>query len=160
MTQPLDPVVKIDALELFAGFGDYYPEPYGEPCRGREWREMGNAVGLSQFGVNLVTLRPGAWSSQRHWHTNEDEFVFVLEGEVTLVTDTGERVLSAGMAAGFAAGTGDGHHLINRTERDARLIEVGTRARVAEGEYSDIDLKFVAYDGVDFRFFHKDGTPY
>jgi uncharacterized cupin superfamily protein len=108
--------------------GSIYPAPFAEPLKGREKRALGDAAGLSQFGVNLVTLQPGAWSSQRHWHENEDEFIYVLEGEVTLITDAGEQVLKPGLAAGFPAGKTNGHHLVNRSDKPARYFEVGTRA--------------------------------
>ena len=101
--------------------GSMYPAPFGEPLAGREKRALGDPLGLTQFGVNLATLRAGGWSSQRHWHENEDEFVYVLEGEMTLVTDVGETVLRPGMAAGFPAGNPDGHHLINRTDQACAL---------------------------------------
>ena len=139
--------------------GSDYPAPFDRPCAGRERRVLGDAVGLTQFGVNLLTLAPGAWSSQRHWHLEEDEFVYVLEGEVVLVTDAGEQPLRAGMAAGFPAGKADGHHLINRSERPALLLEVGTRTAREHAEYSDIDMMGEAREGV-FRYLHKDGRPY
>ena len=138
---------------------DVYPAPFHEPCREREWRQLGEAVGLTQFGVNLTTLAPGAWSSQRHWHTNEDEFVYILEGELVLVTDESEQVLTAGMVAGFPAGKRDGHHLINRSNQPASFIEIGTRAKSDEGEYSDIDMKFTYSEGFD-QVLHKNGEPY
>ena len=118
---------------------------------------MGNAAGLTDFGVNLLRLPPGAWSSQRHWHSAEDEFVFVLDGEVVLVTDAGEEVLRAGDCAGFKAGVPDGHHLQNRSQRDATVLEVGSRKADDEGDYPDIDLRFLK-GGLGFA--HEDGTPY
>ena len=139
--------------------GSAYPAPHDEPCRRRERQPLGDPVGLTQFGVNLLTLPPGAWSSQRHWHRKEDEFVYVLEGEVVLVTDAGEQTLTPGMAAGFPAGRQDGHHLINRSERLAQVLEVGSRIDGEYAEYSDIDMKVEVTDGV-FRFLHMDGTPY
>jgi uncharacterized cupin superfamily protein len=139
--------------------GSSYPPPFDQPCASRERRVLGDAVGLRQFGVNLLTLPPGAWSSQRHWHAEEDEFVYVLEGEAVLVTDAGEQTLRAGMAAGFPAGKRDGHHLINRSQAPARLLEVGTRSVKEYAEYSDIDMKGEVRDGA-FRFLHKDGRPY
>jgi len=138
--------------------GSQYPAPFGEPCRGRFRRRLGDAAGLSQFGVNLTRLPPGAWSSQRHWHSAEDEFVFIVAGEVVLVTGSGEEVLHAGDCAGFAAGTPDGHHLQNRSATDALVLEIGTR-RPADDEtvYPDIDLWWRRGDG---GYAHKDGTPY
>jgi len=153
------PALDPATVKAFVGYDDFYPAPFNEPCRKRQWRQLGEAVGLSQFGVNLTMLPPGAWSSQRHWHTNEDEFVYILEGEVVLVTDDGEQILGAGMAAGFPAGKRDGHHLINRSEQPARFIEIGTRATSEDGEYSDIDMIFTVRDGVE-RYFHKNGEPY
>ena len=121
-------------------------------------RPEGDAAALTQFGVNLLTLRPGAWSSQRHWHTAEDEFIYVLAGEVVLVTEGGEELLGPGDCAGFPAGVSDGHHLQNRSAREAVVLEVGSR-RIAEDEtfYPDIDLRALKGDG---GYVHRDGTPY
>jgi uncharacterized cupin superfamily protein len=149
----------LDPARLPPRVGSIYPAPFAEPLKGREKRALGDAAGLSQFGVNLVTLQPGAWSSQRHWHENEDEFIYVLDGEVTLITDAGETVLRPGMAAGFPAGKPDGHHLINRSDRPARYLEVGTRAATEVAHYSDIDLAGRKKDG-RFVFTHKNGEPY
>jgi uncharacterized cupin superfamily protein len=138
--------------------GSRYPTPYDEPCLGRFRRCLGDAAGLTQFGVNLNRLPPGAWSSQRHWHTAEDEFVFVVEGEVVLVTDAGEETLRAGDCAGFKAGTRDGHHLQNRSSTDALVLEIGTRLpQEDEVFYPDIDLRAVKGRA---GFVHRDGTPY
>jgi uncharacterized cupin superfamily protein len=147
---------KIDIGKAEHLTGSSYPAPYDEPCRARERWRLGDAAGLTQFGVNLLRLQPGAWSSQRHWHTHEDEFVYVLEGEVVLVTDAGEEVLRAGDSAGFKAGERDAHHLINRSDRDAVVLEVGSRDEDHDcGEYPDIDMIFTPNG-----FAHKDGTPY
>ena len=138
--------------------GARYPMPYDEPCAGRERWRLGDKAGLTQFGVNLLRLAPGAWSSQRHWHEHEDEFVYVLEGEVVLVTEAGEEVLGAGDCAGFKAGDGDGHHLQNRSDSEAVILEVGSR-RPGEGkiDYPGIDLVFPK----GARGFHRrDGRPY
>lgn len=159
MTGLKSPALDPSAAKAYVSLDAYYPRPFNEPCRGREWRQLGDIVGLTQFGVNLVTLAPGAWSSQRHWHLNEDEFVYILEGEVVLVTDAGEQVLMPGMAAGFPCGARDGHHLINRSDRPIVFLEVGTRALTDEGDYPDIDMKFVARDQI-WRGYRKDGTPY
>ena len=105
---------------------------------------LGAAAGLTHFGVNLVTLAPGVWSSQRHWHEKEDEFVWVLQGDVVLITDAGEELLRAGDCVGFKAGEHDGHHIQNRSTRDALLLVVGSRDNEDWGEYSDIDMKFHA----------------
>lgn len=138
-------------------FGTNYPPPYDEPCRGRRRWQLGDAAGLTQFGVNLLRLPAGAWSSQRHWHSGEDEFVHVLEGEVVMVTDGGEEILRAGDCAGFRAGDPDGHHLQNRSGQEAVILEIGTRLDSDAAYYPDIDLeRRNKSDG----YFHKDGTPY
>ena len=149
----------LDPASVKPRLGSIYPSPFGEKLAGREKRALGDPLGLSQFGVNLVTLAPGSWSSQRHWHTNEDEFIYVLEGEVTLVTDGGETLLGPGMAAGFPAGKPDGHHLINRSGRPARYLEVGTWADTEVAQYSDIDM-VARKEGGRFVFMHKNGEPY
>jgi uncharacterized cupin superfamily protein len=148
----------VNAQSVTPRVGGIYPPPFAEPLAGREKRALGDAVGITQFGVNLTTLRPGAWSSQRHWHENEDEFVYVLKGEITLVTDEGETLLRPGMAAGFPAGKPDGHHLVNHTDEDALYLEVGTRAPTEVAHYSDIDLAGRKEDG-RFVFTHKNGDP-
>jgi uncharacterized cupin superfamily protein len=138
--------------------GTRYPPPYDVPCRARVRQRLGDAAGLTQFGVNLLRLPPGAWSSQRHWHAAEDEFVFVVEGELILVTDAGEETLRAGDCAGFKAGVSDGHQLQNRSNRDALVLEIGSRRREEEEViYPGIDLKLPR--GVH-AFTHADGTPY
>jgi uncharacterized cupin superfamily protein len=124
-----------------------------------ERRRLGDALHLTNFGVNLMRLPPGCASSQRHWHSRQDEFVFVVAGEVVMVTDGGEQVLRAGMAAGFPAGRRDGHHLINRSSQDALLLEVGDRTAADEVDYSDIDMVVRWVDGEE-RYLRKDGTPY
>ena len=138
--------------------GARYPMPYDEPCAARVRRRLGDAAGLTQFGVNLLRLPAGCWSSQRHWHSDEDEFVYVLQGEIVLVTDAGEEVLRAGDCAGFKAGDGDGHHFQNRSEGEAVMLEVGSR-RWGESsvDYPDIDLTFPKA-GKGFQ--HRDGRPY
>ena len=149
---------KIDIAAAPTSFGTGYPDPYAEPCLGRRRWRLGDAAGLDQFGVNLLRLPPGQWSSQRHWEHGEDEFVWVLEGEVVLVTDTGEEVLRPGDCAGFKAGVPDGHHFQNRSQGEAVLLEVGTRSAPAAGAtYPDIDLHLAPGDA---GFTHKDGAPY
>jgi uncharacterized cupin superfamily protein len=149
---------KIDLSAVPVRTGSSYPQPFAEPCSGRSRQALGDAAHLDQFGVNLMRLAPGAWSSQRHWHTAEDEFVWVLEGEVVLVTDKGEEVLRSGDCAGFKAGAPNGHHLQNRTGRDAVLLEVGTRDPDHDAcAYPDIDM--IAEPNEDF-YRHRDGTPY
>lgn len=153
---------KIDRSAAPTGSGTRYPEPFAAPCRQRRWLRLGDAASLTQFGVNLLTLPPGSWSSQRHWHTHEDEFVYVLEGELVLVTDAGEELMRPGDCAGFKAGVRDGHCLQNRSAADAVVLVVGSRHDDDHGEYSDIDMKFTAqrYGGASAVFVHKDGKPY
>ena len=133
---------RIDVAAVPIAKGSNYPAPHDAACRERESRRLGLAAGLTQFGVNLIRLPPGAWSSQRHWHAREDEFVYVLEGELVLVTDDGEEILRAGDCAGFKAGDRNGHHLQNRSDRDATFLAVGTRDDADWGEYADIDMAF------------------
>jgi uncharacterized cupin superfamily protein len=151
-------MIAARALDLPARSGSDYPAPHDQPCQARIRRALGDAFGLSQFGVNLLDLPPGTWSSQRHWHERQDEFVYVLEGEVVLVTDEGETVLTAGMTAGFRAGSGDGHHLVNRSNATARVLEVGTRTVEEVAHYSDIDM-MVRDDARGSVYFTKDGRP-
>jgi uncharacterized cupin superfamily protein len=149
---------KIDIAAGKTVVGTGYPAPYDEPCRQRKRLRLGDAAGLTQLGVNLLRLPAGVWSSQRHWHTAEDEFVYVLEGEVVLVTGAGEEVLRAGDCAGFKAGEADGHCLQNRTNAEVVLLEIGSRNPEADGvDYPDIDLEIRAGSRT---FLHKDGTPY
>lgn len=152
---------KIDQAAAPKGSGTRYPAPFDAPCKGRTWVRLGDAAGLTQFGVNLVRLAPGVWSSQRHCHSHEDEFVRVLEGEVVLVTDAGEETLRAGDSAGFKAGVRDGHCFQNRSTGDVTLLVVGSRSDEDHGEYPDLDLVFTAgrYSGKG-KYLHKDGTPY
>jgi uncharacterized cupin superfamily protein len=150
---------KIDIGTLPLVTGTYYPPPYDQPCRARERKRLGDAAGLTQFGVNQLRMPPGSWSSQRHWHTGEDEFVFVLSGEVVLVTDDGEEVLRAGDAAGFKGGDDNGHHLQNRSNADAVILEIGTRSDDDAAFYPDIDLVHPANDK-PAMYTHRDGEPY
>ncbi len=150
---------RIDVAALPTVTGTLYPPPYDEPCRARERIRLGDAAGLTQFGVNLLRLPPGAWSSQRHWHTGEDEFVYVLSGEVMLVTDAGEEVLRAGDAAGFPANDLDGHCLQNRSDRDATVLEIGTRMQGSVAYYPGIDMVAPA-GGKPAAYTRRDGTPY
>ena len=153
------PKIDIPAVPKIQGVG--YPPPFDAPCAERIRQRLGNAGGLKDFGVNLMRLPPGNWSSQRHWHSHEDEFVYVLRGEVVLVTDDGEETLRAGECAGFRAGVRNGHCFQNRSPKDAELLVVGSRHDDDHGEYPDIDLAFGAgrYSGKG-GFRHKDGTPY
>lgn len=150
---------RIDAAAIEPVIGTLYPPPFDRPCRSRERRKLGDAAGLTQFGVNLLRLPPDAWSSQRHWHTASDEFVYVVSGEVVLVSDGGDEVLHAGDAAGFKAGDANGHCLQNRSDADAYVLEVGTRAPDDAASYSDIDMAAPA-DGKPAVYTHRDGTPY
>ncbi|MDE1973754.1 MAG: cupin domain-containing protein [Hyphomicrobiales bacterium] len=150
---------KIDIAKLPVDSRSNYPEPFNRVVAGRSRKRLGNAAGLDQFGVNLTTLEPNAASALRHWHQNEDELVYVLEGELVLIEDGGETLLKAGDAAGFKANTPNGHHLVNRSTRDAVYLEIGTRATHERAEYPDIDMRMVRDDS-GFRYLHKDGTPY
>ncbi len=148
---------KIDLSAVPARQGSGYPPPFDGPCAARVRRRLGEAGGLRDFGVNLMSLPPGGWSSQRHWHSDEDEFVYLLHGELTLVEDGGETPMRAGDCTVFPKGTGDGHHLINRSSETAVYLEVGSRSADDLTTCSDIDVKSAAADG---RFTHKDGAPY
>lgn len=132
-----------------------YPEPFRSRVLPREKRALGDALGLTKIGVNLTTLPPGKESSMRHWHTHEDELIYVVEGEVVLRTDGGEQVLRAGMCAGFAAGSRDGHQLVNRSDRPARYLEISNRDEHDTAEYPDVDLALRGN-----KFTHKDGRDY
>ena len=145
---------RIDPKTLPVITGTTYPAPYDEPCRLRHRVRLGDVAGLSQYGVNLLRLEPGAWSSQRHWHTGGDEFIYVVSGEIVLVSDAGEEVLRPGDCAGFKAGDPDGHHLQNRSDADATVLEIGSRVLGEAAYYPGIDL--VAQNG----YSHTDGRPY
>ncbi|MBV9991444.1 MAG: cupin domain-containing protein [Alphaproteobacteria bacterium] len=147
---------KIDVKSLPERRGSAYPAPFDSIAKDRVRQRLGDAAGLTQFGVNLLQLPPGAASSQRHWHSAEDEFVYVVSGEVTLVTDKGEEVLRAGDCAGFPANNGDGHQLINKSGAMAVCLEVGTRTGNDVCTYSDIDMVI----GLRMGYTRKDGTPY
>jgi uncharacterized cupin superfamily protein len=148
---------KIDIASVPERKGAGYPRPFDVPLADRIRQRLGNAGGLTDFGVNLMRLPPGNWSSQRHWHSHEDEFVYILEGEVVLIEDDGEMVLRAGDCAAFPKTSGNGHHLINRSSAMALYLEVGSRHPDDMTTCSDIDMKSANSDG---RFVHKDGTPY
>ena len=136
-----------------------YPEPFASRVAGREKRPLGDLFGLTNFGVNLTCLHPGAQSALRHAHRTQDEFVYILQGSPMLVTDAGETQLIPGMCAGFKAGTGDGHHLINRTNQEVIYLEMGDRSPGDEGTYPDDDLKAMQVNG-KWQFTHKNGEPY
>jgi uncharacterized cupin superfamily protein len=139
--------------------GSRYPAPYNVPCMGRTKNLLGDVFGLEQFGVNLATIQPGSWSAQRHWHDHEDEFIYVLEGTITLSDDAGDHVLTPGMCAGFKAGNGNGHCLKNLTDKPVVYLEVGSRFDDDKVVYSDIDMKAEDVNG-EFTFMKKDGSHY
>ncbi|MDX1486507.1 MAG: cupin domain-containing protein [Alphaproteobacteria bacterium] len=149
------PKIDIDAVKRETGSS--YPEPYASQMGGRAFQGLGDAAGLTQFGVNLVTMPPGAISSLRHWHSAEDEFVWVVSGELVLVQDGGETVLRAGDAAGFRAGDPDGHHLLNRSRAEASFLAIGTRGGPDTCTYSDVDLIYHS-DGARGWFTTREGT--
>jgi uncharacterized cupin superfamily protein len=146
---------KIDISAVPSESGSTYPPPFDVPCRAQSCRRLARFAGLRQFGLNMTVIEPGAWSSQRHWHSHEDEFVWVLDGELTLVTDAGEETLRAGDCAAFRSGDPDGHHLVNKSGRTARVLEIGTADTRDRCTYPDIDMI------ADARgYSHRDGTPY
>ena len=140
-------------------FRTNYPEPFASRMAGRDKRPLGDLFGLANFGVNITRLEPGGSSSIRHAHTKQDEFVYILEGEPTLVTNAGRTALKPGMCAGFKGGTGDAHHLVNETDQDVVYLEIGDRTDGDAVTYPDDDLAVVTVDGRR-RMAHKDGTPY
>jgi uncharacterized cupin superfamily protein len=149
---------KIDAAALpFVERGGY-PPPYDKVLAGRSSKRLGSRVGLTQFGVNLTRLAPGAISSLRHWHETLDEFIYVVEGELILIENEGETLLRPGDAAGFKAGVANGHHLVNRSGSDAVFLEIGTRALPERAHFSDIDLVADA-DQAGVRYSRRDGGP-
>jgi uncharacterized cupin superfamily protein len=148
---------KIDIAAVPEVKGTTYPPPFDRAPAGRVKQQLGDAGGLEDFGVNLVRLPPGGWSSQRHWHSHEDEFVILLEGELTLIEDGGETLLRAGDCAAFPKASGNGHHMINKSGAMAVYLEVGTRTPADVTTYADIDMMVANLDG---RFVHRDGTPY
>ena len=137
-----------------------YPEPFASRMKGREKRPLGELFGLTNFGVNLTRLAPGAQSALRHAHTRQDEFIYVLEGRPTLITDAGATMLEPGMCAGFKAGSGDAHHLVNRGSEDVFYLEVGDRTPGDAAAYPDDDLQAVVGSDGRWRFLRKDGTQY
>ena len=159
MTERSFPVAIVAATAAPRTKQTNYPEPFATRMAGREKRPLGDLFGLANFGVNLTRLVPGGISALRHAHSRQDEFVYILSGHPVLVTDTGETPLAPGMCAGFRAGTGDGHHLVNRTNEDVVFLEVGDRTPGDAVTYPDDDLAASLVDGA-WRFFHKDGTPY
>ncbi len=152
----------IDPTKVPLKTGSIYPEPYASMMKGRSSLRLGDAGGLTQFGVNLVMLEPGAMSSLRHWHHNEDEFVWVVEGECTLVQDDGETVMRPGDSAAFPAGNQNGHHFLNKTDTVAKFLVVGTKAPQETAVYSDVDMMVQLTPGIQGKahFTHKDGSDW
>jgi len=150
---------KIDIAKVPVDSRSNYPEPLNQVVSGRSRKRLGNAASLRQFGVNVTTLQPGAASSLRHWHEKEDEFVYILAGEVVLIEDESETVLRPGDAAGFKADVRNGHQLVNKSTHDAVYLEIGTRSKNERVEYSDVDLVMIR-DDKGGRYMHKDGKPY
>lgn len=148
---------KIDPATAFRRTGSNYPKPFDEIAKDRVRLRLGDAGGITQFGVNLITLTPGSGSSQRHWHSDEDEFVFVVSGEVTLVTGKGEEILHPGDCAAFPRNLADGHQLLNKSTQDVVCLEIGSRSATDVCTYSDIDM---IIDKTKGGYLHKDGTPY
>ncbi|WP_037501992.1 cupin domain-containing protein [Sphingomonas jaspsi] len=146
---------KVDLESVEASNATGYPPPFDEPVQGRWWKRIAPLAGLTELGASHVVLKPGAWSSQRHWHEAEDELVVMISGEAVLVEDGGETLLRAGDVAAWKAGATDGHHMINRGQDDCVFIAISAGNRAGGGSYSDIDMKFE-----DAGYFHKDGTPY
>jgi uncharacterized cupin superfamily protein len=153
------PVALLAADAPARAFRTNYPEPFASRMAGRDKRPLGDLFGLTNFGVNLTRLKPGGSSALRHAHTKQDEFVYILEGRPILVMDAGRTALKAGMCAGFKAGTGDAHRLINETEEDVVYLEIGDRTAGDSVDYPDDDLAVATIDG-QRRMSHKDGTPY
>lgn len=149
----------VDTADMKARIGTVYPAGFTENCQQREKKVLGDVFGLTQFGVNLTTLPPGQWSALRHWHEKEDEFVYVVSGELVLIDDDGEHLLSAGMCAGFPAGVKNGHHVVNNSDAPASFVEVGTRSPIEHAEYPDDDL-IADKDENGFRFSNRKGEPY
>jgi uncharacterized cupin superfamily protein len=154
------PAPALDSKDLPGRQSSGYPEPFRAAVAARIKRALGDPFGLTQFGVNLVELPPGCWSSQRHWHSHEDELVYVVSGELVLVTDAGETRMRAGMVAGFPAGRQDGHHLINRSDAPATYLEIGSRIPADRAVYSDIDMEVRPRPEGGHVFVHKSGEPY
>jgi uncharacterized cupin superfamily protein len=152
-------VKRLDIASVVSHIGSGYPQPFGNPCAGRERKRLAEAAGLETIGVTLLRLPAGAWSTQRHWHLNSDEFIYVLHGEVVLVTDDAEEVLRAGDAAGFKAGEPDGHHLQNRSSADVLLLEIGNHLKNDTAYYPDIDLIASLIEGRSVLT-HRDGRLY
>lgn len=159
MRDETNPVAAVAALAPERVVPSAYPEPFASRMAGRIKRPLGSLFGLSNFGVNLTRLVPGAISALRHAHALQDEFIYVLEGAPTLITDRGAKRLSPGMCAGFKAGTGDAHHLVNEGDNDVVYLEIGDRTPGDSATYPDDDLVASGTAG-NWRFTHKNGAPY
>jgi uncharacterized cupin superfamily protein len=146
---------KIDLATVQAQAGSSYPQPFDTLCSGQSCQRLARHADLTLFGVNLTVIEPGAWSSQRHWHTEEDEFVWVVDGELTLIIDAGEELLRAGDCAAFRRGDPDGHHLVNKSGRPAKVLEIGNSHPQDRCTYPDIDMIAEGHG-----YSHRDGTPY
>ena len=153
------PTIIRNPLDIAPIIGTRYPEPHDAPCVDRQKRSLGNQAGLKNFGVNYTVLPPGTWSYQRHWHRVQDEFIVMMTGTLTLITNEGATQLTEGMCVGFPAGEQNGHHLVNNSDQDAAYFEIGDRLPGDTGEYSDIDMQF-AFENDRGVFSHKDGSPY
>jgi len=149
----------IDPAQILSRTGSNYPDRFKPVVAGRAKKRLGEAAGLKNFGVNLTTLPPKSRSALRHWHTKQDEFIYVLSGELTLITDAGDSILQAGQAAGFPAGEADGHCLYNHSDEVATYLEIGDRTPDDSATYPDDDLIAIASEQ-GWQFTHKDGTPY
>lgn len=150
----------IVAIEAATQTPSTKPEPFASRLAGREKRALGEVFGLSNFGVNLTRLAPGSCSALRHFHSKQDEFVYILEGSPTLITDEGETLLSPGMCAGFKAGSQNGHHLVNQTQNDVLYLEIGDHTADDNSTYPDDDLQAIRDKDGQWQLQHKDGTPY
>lgn len=150
---------KIDIASIVPNKGSGYPEPFRELASRKSWLELGQAANLTQFGVSLMTIEPGGISSQRHWHEGEDEFLLMLSGELVLVEEDGETIMRTGDMAGFKAGVANGHHMVNRSNTEAKFLIVGTSAASDICHYPDIDLRYENDENGD-RFVNKAGIPY
>ena len=151
-------VIDLSTVLMVKGTG--YPEPFRAAVAGRSRQRVGNAAGLTNFGVNLTALEPGAQSALRHWHSHQDEFIYVVSGELVLITDAGETLLTPGMMAGFPAGIADGHCLINRSDAIATYLEIGDRTPGDRAEYPVPDLRALPDPDKGYYFAHRDGQVY
>ncbi|MEL6471184.1 MAG: cupin domain-containing protein [Cyanobacteria bacterium J06623_4] len=152
--------MRIDLSSVPVESGTTYPQTFRSAVVGRSRQRVGNAAGLTTFGVNLTTLAPGSQSALRHWHSAQDEFVYVVEGELVLITDEGEEILGPGDMAGFAAGVPNGHHLVNRSADPAVYLEIGDRTPADNANYPDHDLACISDEQGTHHYLHNDGRAY